>query len=682
VRQLARALAIVLALPTVVLAQNLGFVVSHTSNEIKLLNLSQRQIIGSIPTGLMPAEMLILPDNRTAFVTNPESDSVSVVDIEARTSWQIEQVGDLPGSLIGSPDGRSVYIALEGSNEVKVLREWTSEGVSSLARIPVGASPVQVNLSPGGRFLYVVNRDDNSVSVIDTSSLAVVKTLAVGSQPVQFALSPTLQTAFVVNSGSDSVSVVDLATNEITGEISVGSGPSGVAFSTNGQFLYVINRDSNNISVVDTTQSAVIAQMPVGSQPVDMVVTFDSRYGFVSNRGSNSVTLLDLATRTRELDINVGIEPFDLHLDPNEDFLYVTNLTSQTVSVLDINTDRVVSTISIGGLPIQFTQYNSPTLLELAPNPAAAGSTLILNGESLLPSATVRFVTSAPPRTVTVTPTWLDGQGLQVTVPSMQGSNAVVSVAHPDGNSSEQITLRFGSTTTAIAAGGVVEGAGFQPAPSPISGGAIVSVFGSFPGAMQAHAGSFPLPAALGNARVTFNGSPAPLLFSSSGQMNLVAPLLLFARDNARVAVTVGNQTSRIEPVPVAPYSPGLFQIPETGLGAFAHGSRSAARVTVSDPALRGETLIFFVTGLGETFPSTFDGEPAPGSPVASAINEVKLSVGGVNVLPAFAGLAPDFSGLYQINFVVPSNAPTGDEVPVTVTIGARTSNTVRLAVR
>ena len=420
----------------------------------------------------------------------------------------------------------------------------------------------------------------------------------------------------------------------------------------------------------------------MGSQPVDMVLTFDGHYGFVSNQGSNNVTLLDLFTRTAELTIGVGITPFDLTLDPNEDFLYVTNLGSQSVTVIDVNLDRAVATIALGGTPVQFTQYNAPTLLELAPNPVASGSALILNGEGLLPFSTVRFVTMAPPRSATAQPTWLDSQGLQVTVPSLQGSSAIVSVLQPDGNSSEQLTLQFGSASPAIFAGGAVEGAGFQPSPFPISGGSIVSIFGSFPGVWQAQASDFPLPTTLGNAQVTFNGSPAPLLYSSSGQINLVTPLDLCARSSERVAVTVGAQTSRVETVNVASAGPGIFQIPAAGHGAFAHGNRQQDLVTASDPALRGETLILYATGVGDTFPEAPEGGPAPGDVLSQTLAQPTVTVGGIPAHVPFSGLAPGFSGLYQINLDVPAGSPVGDQVPVAVTAGGRASNTVRLAVR
>jgi uncharacterized protein (TIGR03437 family) len=664
------------------IAQNVGFVVDNSSGVVKTVDLVQRRVASTIPSGGGASEMLILPNNQIAYVSNPNDNNLSVINLADGTLTSTIATGQGPGSLISGGDGRFVYVANDTSNDVSVIDTVSNSVVSTIA---VDATPVQVNLAPSGRFLYVVNRDvepTGTISVIDTGRRQIIRTLQVGLSPVQFAIAPTLHTAYVVNNGSNSVSIVDLDSNEVQGQIGVGSGPTGVAFSTSGQFLYVINRNSNNISVVNTATQTLIGNIGVGQQPVDMAITFDSRFGYVSNQGSNSVSVLDLSTRTTEATLAVGVQPFDLALDPNEDFLYVTNLSSQSITVIDINVDRIVSTIPIGGVPVQFTQYNYPTLYEVAPNPASIGSKIILNGEGFLPSSVVRFVTTAPPRTTAVPATWLDSGGLEVTVPSFQGSQVSVSMAHADGNSSEQITLRAGTATPFISAGGIVEGAGFQAAPYPITGGEIVSVFGGFAGITTSEATSFPLPQTLGTASVKFNGLSASHLYSSAGQINVITPIQLNSRSNARVTVSVGNQTSRAEAVDVRPVAPGVFQAGGGPAGAFLHGLRPSAKVDTADPALRGEVIIAFVTGLGMTFPLQVDAAPAASEYVSPTIEVPTVSVGGVPASVSFSGLAPGFAGLYQINFQVPLTAPTGNEVAVVVTSASRVSNAVRLAVR
>ena len=657
-------------------AQAVAFVVDNAGGRVQVLELATRRVRASIPAGAESSEMFILPNNRWAFVSNEAGNNVAVIDLLNNARVSVIAAGEGPGSLTATPDGRYLYVANQGSNDVTVIDTSAREAV---ATIPVEATPVNVNLAANGRFLYVVNQDEEptgTVSVIDVNRSRVVKTIPVGLLPNQFAFAPALNKAYVVNRGSHNLSVVDLATQEVIGEpIPVGQGPVSVAFSSDGRRLYCLNRDSNSISVVDTSVDRTIREIAVGSQPVAMVVTFDSKFGFVTNQGSNNVTVLDLTLNTAELTIAVGAAPFSLMLDPNEDFLYVTSLGSTSaagsVSVIDVNTDRLVATIPTGGVPVQFTMLNAPTLLELTANPSPAGSRIVLNGEGFLAGSTVRFTTSAPPRTVTVPGSFFDSQGLQAAIPSFPGSSAVVSVANPDGNSSEEVTLRIGSPSPSITPGGVVEGAGFARAPSPISGGSIVAVFGSFPGVIEQGAPGFPLPRSLGNATVTFNGVPAPLIFVSSGQINLVAPIRLLALERVRVAATVSGQTSVSQVVNLAPSAPGIFVLSADGQGAF-----------VPSVVRRGETGVMFLTGLGNTNPPPIDGEPAPLDVIASTMAPLTVNVGGSAARVLFSGLAPTFSGLYQINFEVPSSIPSAGMATVTVSVGERTSNSVRLAVQ
>jgi uncharacterized protein (TIGR03437 family) len=58
------------------------------------------------------------------------------------------------------------------------------------------------------------------------------------------------------------------------------------------------------------------------------------------------------------------------------------------------------------------------------------------------------------------------------------------------------------------------------------------------------------------------------------------------------------------------------------------------------------------------------------------------VTVGGVNTHVSWSGLAPSFTGIYQVSFIVPENAPTGDTVPVTVSIDSAVSNTVTMAIQ
>jgi uncharacterized protein (TIGR03437 family) len=88
----------------------------------------------------------------------------------------------------------------------------------------------------------------------------------------------------------------------------------------------------------------------------------------------------------------------------------------------------------------------------------------------------------------------------------------------------------------------------------------------------------------------------------------------------------------------------------------------------VFEPARPGDVLILFATGMGPTNPVFEPGQLATG--IANVIAPVTVRIGNIEAQVTFAGLAPGFAGLNQINMVVPANTPAGN-VPVTITVGA-----------
>ena len=72
-------------------------------------------------------------------------------------------VGDEPQAMAFAPDSRHAYVVNEEDNSVSVLNGRTG---AVTATVPVGRSPRAIGMSPDGRLAYVSNGDDNTVSVL------------------------------------------------------------------------------------------------------------------------------------------------------------------------------------------------------------------------------------------------------------------------------------------------------------------------------------------------------------------------------------------------------------------------------------------------------------------------------------------------------------------------------------
>ena len=106
---------------------------------------------------------------------------------------------------------------------------------------------------------YITNSGDGTVSVIDTTTNTVVKTIPVGSKPFGVAVTPDGSKIYIANSGDDTVSVINTATNTVIGSaIAVGTDPVGVAVTPDGKTVYVTNQGDGTVSVIDTATNTVI----------------------------------------------------------------------------------------------------------------------------------------------------------------------------------------------------------------------------------------------------------------------------------------------------------------------------------------------------------------------------------------------------------------------------------------
>lgn len=234
----------------------------------------------------------------------------------------------------------------------------------------------------------------------------------------------------------------------------------------------------------------------------------------------------------------------------------------------------------------------------------------------------------------------------------------------------------------AISQGGVVNGASFL---SPVAAGSIVSIFGSNLSFTQQSALFTPLPYTMGGSRFQVEGQATPLFYVSSSQVNIQIPWELAGSVDGQVTGTVGSATVSPQRVAMAAYAPGIFKAGATqGAVIIAGTSQLAAPISFgfARPAQRGEYISIYCTGLGLVANRPATGAAASVTALSHTFATPTVSIAGIPVQVEFSGLAPGFVGLYQVNVQVPVGTPSGDSVPVTLSIGGSTSNTVTMAVQ
>src|SRR5262249_6616092 len=206
------------------------------------------------------------------------------------------------------------------------------------------------------------------------------------------------------------------------------------------------------------------------------------------------------------------------------------------------------------------------------------------------------------------------------------------------------------------------------------------------------------LPTDLANVSLRVNGRLAPLFFvgapgDGSFQINYQMPFETSA-GVALVEVLRGGRLVASEYLAVGATAPGVFTFNSTGQGQatalnqdFSFNGPPGGNPGTK-PESRGRFIIVYADGQGRqlkdaetsellTLPSGF---PATGKLYLTAVNPT-VTIGGVKAEVGFSGLAPGFVGLWQLNVKIPGNAPTGNAVPLDISLGDKTSGAATIAV-
>lgn len=232
-----------------------------------------------------------------------------------------------------------------------------------------------------------------------------------------------------------------------------------------------------------------------------------------------------------------------------------------------------------------------------------------------------------------------------------------------------------------ISSGGVLNGASF--ARGAVAPGSIAVVFGAYlndgPQVLSPIVGADgKVATSLGGTQITVGGIAAPILYSTPNQVSIQIPYELTGAV-AAVSPTVGGQSSEFRFLELASTGPGFFTLNQAGTGeAIALHQDGVTLIASQAPARRGEIVIFYLTGLGALNPALGTGVPAAAN---TATAPVTMTFGGVAATPAYAGAAPGFIGLNQINVQIPNNAPVARDVAVAISAGGRSGNPVTIAI-
>jgi YVTN family beta-propeller protein len=242
------------------------------------------------------------------------------------------------------------YVVNSGANSVSVINTNTNLVVKTVA---VGTSPFAVAINAAGTLAYVTNTGSNTISVITTSTNTVTATIPVSSGPMDIALNPTGSTAYVSCSSANVVAAVNTGAKKVTANIAV-QHPAGLAVMGNGTYLYVASSTTGKVLAISTLTNTIAATISVGTTPAGLALSPDGSTAFVTNTGSNTVTVIQTSNNVVSDTINVSAGPDRDAVSPDGHWLCLSNYnggSGNILTVIDTSTKTVAGTVVVGSGP-------------------------------------------------------------------------------------------------------------------------------------------------------------------------------------------------------------------------------------------------------------------------------------------------------------------------------------------
>jgi YVTN family beta-propeller protein len=306
-----------------------------------------------------------------AYVTNEDSQELSVIDTRTNKVVTTIAVGTRPRGVRVSPDGKTVYVALSGSPKcpptmpdeecAKLQADKSKDGIAvvdgasrKVARVlPGGSDPENFDVSKDGTTLFISNEDAGTASIVDVRSGKIRSTVKVGREPEGVRVHPDGKTVWVTGETDHNVTIIDTKTGKALGQIEVGKRPRALDFTPDGKLAFVTSEVGGTTWVVDVKARKVrkVITMPKDSKPMGVVVSPDARRVYVSNGRGGTVSVIDVATDSILASVPVGARPWGIALTPDGRNLYSANGSSNDVSLLDTDKLEVTTKVPVGKVP-------------------------------------------------------------------------------------------------------------------------------------------------------------------------------------------------------------------------------------------------------------------------------------------------------------------------------------------
>lgn len=236
---------------------------------ISVVDIAARKEIKRIETGALEMLHGIVEAGGNLYFTSEQTRTVARLNTATeKIDWMRGTGQSLTHIPALSPDGKRLYVTNMNSDSVTMIDiEGSGQDAAAIKQIAVGAKPEGIAVSPDGKELWVGQNGDGNISIVDAQTFAVKKTFKAGRMPIRLKFTADGRRVIVADPRTSEIIVYEAATAQEIRRIPVAGGPVSFSFSPDEKRVAVSLLNVAKAAIVELESGAVIGTVSVGNVP-------------------------------------------------------------------------------------------------------------------------------------------------------------------------------------------------------------------------------------------------------------------------------------------------------------------------------------------------------------------------------------------------------------------------------
>lgn len=293
------------------------------------------------------------------LVANKADQTLGLVDpITGRQVATIVEDGPTGHEVTVSLDGQRAYVPVYGTGGVggrgtdgRAMRviDLQRREIVGTVDFGHGVRPHCAVTGPKNGLIYVTTELDQSVSIIDPTSLKIVGSIPTGRpESHMLAITRDGRRGYTANVSTGTVSVLDLEAEKLAAVIDVAPQTQRIALSADDREVFTSDQKRARVAVIDTATNTVAHWIPLPAVGFGPAVTPDGRTLLLTLPHANEVAVIDLGTRQVVRTITTPKAPQEILVRPDGRVAYVSCDASGQVAAIDLQSWQVARLITVG----------------------------------------------------------------------------------------------------------------------------------------------------------------------------------------------------------------------------------------------------------------------------------------------------------------------------------------------